>query len=183
MLRVMLSLLCLTSMLHCNAKESLLILGTVFAQGEVCNGARIYVYEHEEEMRYELTPQTGNFYVSIPKDKKVILSIEKPGFLSKKVEVDTRADDFPHHRMTFFCDVDLLEERVFQGVDKKLFENPLGIVYFNPIERLFVLDKFKAFWTKRDLKKEKKKNKKNRKIAKHKRNSKARKPKNVLSKK
>jgi hypothetical protein len=162
MFRSTLLLISLSFCIQSFAKESLLILGTVFAQGDVCDGAKIYVYENENQLGSDVTAKTGNFYISIPKDKKVILSIEKPGFLGKRVIVDTNAQNYPSHRMTFFCDIDLLEEHIFQGVDRELFEKPLGIVHFNPEVKSFVLDKYRAYWNKKDLRREKRKQRKSR---------------------
>lgn len=152
MMRCMAVLFSLLFVLHCNAKETLLIVGTVFARGEVCSGAKVHIYEGDQELVYEITPRTGNFFINIPKDKEVTMKIEKPGFLSKKVTVDTRVESFPDHRMLFFCDVNLLEETSMIGLYYGSFDKPLGVVSFNPSKKLFELQKFYMQLTRRELK-------------------------------
>lgn len=115
--------------------------GTVFEEKNKLDKVSITVYENEQFVTKFLTESNGKFRFQLNYDSDYILEFSKPGYISKKFNVNTKGismedQDFGHEYGGW--NVSLI--KAFEGMDLLLFDKPFAKIYYNDEKRKFVHD-------------------------------------------
>lgn len=102
------------------------------------DSAIVTVYYNNVVYKRVLTTRRGKCNFQLPLDRIYIVELSKPGFISKKFEVNTKTPANKRDVYDFYFDMDIFES--IEGLDTKLLEKPLAIVYYNATNNQFEYD-------------------------------------------
>jgi hypothetical protein len=102
------------------------------------DSAIVTVYYNNAVYKRVLTSRRGKCNFQLPLDRIYTVELSKPGFVSKKFEVNTKTPPNKKDVYDFYFDMDIFES--IEGLDTKLLEKPLAIVYYNVTNNQFEYD-------------------------------------------
>ena len=102
------------------------------------DSAVVTVYYNNAVYKRVLTTRRGKCNFQLPLDRVYTVELSKPGFVSKRFEVNTKTPPNKRDAYDFYFDMDIFES--IEGLDTKLLEKPLAIVYYNVTNNQFEYD-------------------------------------------
>jgi len=121
--------------------------GRVFANSEILAGSVVTLFKNGTQLKQVVTTTSGTFNFELPPDAEYIITITKPGFITKKLKVNTtnvpasRADT--GRFKPFQPDVTIFEMPIDPETSKRLeaiLSQPLAIYRYIPAENNFNYD-------------------------------------------
>ncbi|NQX91089.1 MAG: hypothetical protein HRT74_02940 [Flavobacteriales bacterium] len=107
------------------------IAGIVTEEGKKCKDAKVQIYEGNTEVDVLYTPNNGKFMVELAFNKYYTIRISKKGMVAKIISIDTRVKSDRVKVPIYQCDVDLVPEKLFIGLNASLLDFPMAIVVYN----------------------------------------------------
>ena len=105
--------------------------GSVTEQGKRCAGATITLYEDNDVINSFKTPRNGRFQLLLHSNKYYTLEVTKKGFVQKRIAIDTDMDNHQRIAPVYQCDLDIVPNYLFKGIDIGNLDFPMAIVRFN----------------------------------------------------
>jgi hypothetical protein len=102
------------------------------------DSAVVTVYQNNAVYTTILTSRRGKCSFKLPLDRVFIVELSKPGFVSKRFEVNTKTPPNKRDAFDFDFDMDIFE--YVEGLDTKVLEKPIAIVYYNVTNNQFEYD-------------------------------------------
>lgn len=102
------------------------------------DSAVVTVYYNNAVYKRVLTTRRGKCNFQLPLDRVYTVELSKPGFVSKRFEINTKTPPNKRDAYDFYFDMDIFES--IEGLDTKLLEKPLAIVYYNVTNNQFEYD-------------------------------------------
>ncbi|HET6227587.1 MAG TPA: hypothetical protein VFF27_14995 [Bacteroidia bacterium] len=102
------------------------------------DSAIVTVYYNNAVYKRVYTTRRGKCNFQLPLDRIYTVELSKPGYVSKKFEVNTKTPPNKRDAYDFYFDMDIFE--YIEGLDTKLLEKPLAIVYYNITNNQFEYD-------------------------------------------
>ena len=143
-------------MLHCMAllnsgmaqedqspTEERLAVGGRITDGEnKLPGCRIVAYRENERLDTITTGKTGKFELFLRLNETYSLEFSMPGFVSKRIVIDTHAKIPAEQLLTvpLFMDISMLAEGKYEGVDTDVLDFPFAVVRYDKGAGAFVQD-------------------------------------------
>lgn len=84
------------------------------------------------------TTRRGKCSFKLPLDRDYIIELSKPGFVAKRFEVNTKIPPNKKDAFDFDFDMDIFE--YVEGLNTKVLEKPIAIVYYNITNNQFEYD-------------------------------------------
>ncbi len=116
--------------------------GTVYENLQKLKGVEVTLEEGGSVVDTKITDQTGKFAFTLEFDKHYMVIFDKDGYVSKKVEVDTRNVPDKERKFDFSYGrwkVDLFRDDL--GVDASILSKPVAKIVYNPGNVQFGIDK------------------------------------------
>lgn len=113
------------------------LVGSITEEGKRCADATIILYEGNKVINTFKTPRNGRFQLLLHTDKYYTLEVTKLGYVQKRMAIDT---DMGNHRITvpvYECDLDIIPNHLFRGIDIGNLDFPMAIIRFDPKTREF----------------------------------------------
>jgi hypothetical protein len=113
------------------------IVGSITEEGKRCAEATITLYEGNEVINTFKTPRNGRFQLLLHTDKYYTLEVTKQGYVQKRIAINT---DMGNRRISvpvYACDLDIIPDNLFRGIDIGDLDFPKAIVSFEPKTREF----------------------------------------------
>lgn len=107
--------------------------GNVKEEKEKLEGVSVTVYKNQQFFAKTVTASNGRFRFQLDYDADYLLEFSKPGFVTKRVSVDT--DSVPYEDQDFgheYGGWDLSLFRMVEGLDVSMFEKPFVKIAYNP---------------------------------------------------
>ena len=117
------------------------LLGSITEQGKRCAGATINLYEDNDVINTFKTPRNGRFQLLLHSNKYYTLEVTKKGFVQKRIVIDTDMDNLQKSAPVYQCDLDIVPNHLFRGIDIGDLDFPMAIVRFDTKTREFTHDK------------------------------------------
>lgn len=105
-------------------------------------GCTIAVYIENDRVAEQVTERSGKFNLGLGLGKLYTIDFSKPGFLPKRIVVDTRAE-IPEENLVFIplqMDLSLLVADKYAGADTDVLDFPFAIVRYDKRAKAFVQD-------------------------------------------
>lgn len=102
------------------------------------DSAVVTVYINNSVYTQVLTTRRGKCTFKLPLDRTYIVELSKPGYVSKKFEVNTKTPSNKKDAYDFDFDMNIFEH--IEGLDTKVLEKPIAIVYYNITNNQFEYD-------------------------------------------
>lgn len=102
------------------------------------DSAVVTVYVNNSVYTQVLTTRRGKCTFKLPLDRTYTVELSKPGYISKKFEVNTKTPSNKKDAYNFDFDMNIFE--YIEGLDTKVLEKPIAIVYYNIINNQFEYD-------------------------------------------
>jgi hypothetical protein len=121
----------------------LLPVDAIVLDGEApIEGCSVVLHQDEVRMSTFMTRRKGQFQTGLEHGHLYTLEFSKPGFITKRIVVDTRADVHPSQLpgMPILMDVEMLRTDRYKGIDTDALDMPFAIVRFDKRAREFVQD-------------------------------------------
>ncbi|HEY4798676.1 MAG TPA: carboxypeptidase regulatory-like domain-containing protein, partial [Bacteroidia bacterium] len=121
--------------------------GKVFAGSQKASGAIVTLFKNGQQMQQVVTTSNGKFSFELPPNAEYIISITKPGFITKKFKIVTA--NVPPDRAEggnfnpFEPDVTLFEMPVAPEISKRveaILSQPIAVYQYIPAESNFNYD-------------------------------------------
>lgn len=113
-------------------KGGLAIVGSVTEEGKHCAEATITLYEDNEVINTFKTPRNGRFQLLLHTDKYYTLEVTKQGYVQKRISIDTNMGNRQISVPVYECDLDIIPDNLFRGIDIGDLDFPMAIVSFKP---------------------------------------------------
>lgn len=102
------------------------------------DSAVVTVYYNNAVYTKVLTTRRGKCNFQLPLDRTYIVELSKPGFVSKRFEVNTKTPPNKKDVYEFYFDMNIFES--IEGLDTKILDKPIAIVYYNVTNNQFEYD-------------------------------------------
>jgi len=102
------------------------------------DSALVTVYYNNVVYTKILTTRRGKCSFQLPLDRDYIVELSKPGFVSKRFQVNTKTPPNKRDAYTFYFDMNIFE--YIEGLDTKILDKPIAIVYYNMTNNEFEYD-------------------------------------------
>lgn len=105
-------------------------------------GCQIVAYRENERLDTIRTGKNGRFDLFLKLNESYSLEFSMPGFVPKRIVIDTHADVPEEHLLTvpLVMDISMLEVAKYQGVDTDVLDFPFAIVRYDKRVDAFVQD-------------------------------------------
>lgn len=113
------------------------VIGAITEDGKRCENAQITVYESNQVVNSFKTPRNGSFQLLLMPGKYYTLDVTKDGYVAKRISFDTEMNDKTNSVPVYECDLDLVPQVLFQGMDIGMLDFPMAIVEFDARSRSF----------------------------------------------
>lgn len=106
-------------------------------------GCEIITYLGNERIHSFTTDRSGRFEVGVGLNAQYGIEFRKPGFVPKRIIVDTRSDLAPEELLFIPLDMDvsMLAAEKYEGADTDALDFPFAIVRFDKKTHAFVQDR------------------------------------------
>lgn len=102
------------------------------------DSAVVTVYINNSVYTQVLTTRRGKCTFKLPLDRTYTVELSKPGYVSKKFEVNTKTPSNKKDAYDFDFDMNIFEQ--IEGLDTKVLEKPIAMVYYNITNNQFEYD-------------------------------------------
>lgn len=102
------------------------------------DSATVTVYCNDAVYTKVLTTRRGKCTFQLPLNRTYIVELSKPGFVSKRFEVNTKTPPNKKDVYEFYFDMNLFAS--IEGLDTKVLDKPIAIVYYNITNNQFEYD-------------------------------------------
>lgn len=102
------------------------------------DSAIVTIYQNNTIYNTIYTSRRGKCTFKLPLDRVYTVELSKPGFVSKKFEVSTKIPPNKKDAFTFDFDMDIFA--FVEGLDTKVLEKPIALVYYNITNNQFEYD-------------------------------------------
>lgn len=105
-------------------------------------GCTIAVYIDNDRVAEQVTQRSGKFNLDLGLGKRYTIDFSKPGFLPKRIVVDTHAET-PEENLVFIplhMDLSLLVADKYAGADTDVLDFPFAMVRYDKRAKAFVQD-------------------------------------------
>ena len=102
------------------------------------DSAIVTVYYNNTIYTKAYTTRRGKCTFQLALDKNYIVELSKPGFVSKRFEVNTKTPSNKKDAYSFYFDMDIFE--YIEGLDTKVLDKPIAIVHYNVTNNEFEYD-------------------------------------------
>lgn len=102
------------------------------------DSAVVTIYLNNAVYSTALTTRRGKCSFKLPLDRNYIVELSKPGFVSKRFEVNTKIPANKKDAFDFDFDMDIFQ--YVEGLNTKVLEKPIAIVYYNITNNQFEYD-------------------------------------------
>ncbi|MEM7291745.1 MAG: hypothetical protein AAF412_15480 [Pseudomonadota bacterium] len=113
------------------------VVGLVTQEGKRCKDALINVYDGNKLVNQFQTEKNGRFQLLLHTDKYYTIEVIKDNYVTKRVAFDTdmgnRRIDIP----VYECDLDIVPQALFAGIDIDDLDFPMAIVSYDQGSRTF----------------------------------------------
>ena len=124
--------------------------GTVTSANYI-RDASVTIYRDSTFYLSGKTNRSGKCKIKLPLNERYTIVFSKPGFVSKKISINTRIPVSKKGIYKFFYTVYLFEE--IQGLDISILNLPVAIVTFNNFMNQFDYDYNYTVWINKDIEK------------------------------
>ncbi len=115
------------------------LIGSIKKNGQPVVGAEIKFFTAEGDLKLRTSDAAGNFKAKLGLDKEYIISAQIQGTLAKQVNINTEVpNESKKGAYTYRLDIDLTPPKV-DPKGKKVFEESVGLLKFNPASGGFVV--------------------------------------------
>ena len=121
--------------------------GRVFANNDILAGSVVTLYKNSAQLKQVVTTSSGEFIFALPPDAEYVITITKPGFITKKLKVNTAnvpASLADTAKFTpFQPDVTIFEMPTAPETSKRLeaiLSQPLAVYQYIPSQKNFNYD-------------------------------------------
>jgi hypothetical protein len=130
-LRALLLIMLLVPSFLVEAQSRFTINGRLKIEGSDLSGARVVLYKNGQKERV-ITTNLGKFSLDLELNTNYLLSFEKPGFVSKKLNFNTTlpADVAPKDFTPFDYAVSLFKQ--YDDLNLVVFDQPVGVIRYEP---------------------------------------------------
>lgn len=121
-----------------NAQNDLLIgfKGKVYCGDDKGEKVLVSLYDGNKKVSSYKTSGNGKFIMDLSRNRNYTVEFDKPGYVTKRVSIDTRIVNPMHYpKKTFKFDVSLIEEK--EGVDYSTLDFPMALIEFEAEEMAF----------------------------------------------
>lgn len=102
------------------------------------DSAVVTVYLNNAVYTRVLTTRRGKCTFRLPLDRLYTVELSKPGYVSKRFEVNTKTPPNKKDAFDFYFDMNIFE--YIEGLDAKVLDKPIAIVYYNVTNNQFEYD-------------------------------------------
>jgi hypothetical protein len=102
------------------------------------DSAVVTVYQNNVVYTRVLTTRRGKCSIKLPLDRIYIVELSKPGYVSKKFEVNTKTPINKKDAYDFDFDMNIFED--IEGLNTQVLEKPIAIVFYNITNNQFEYD-------------------------------------------
>lgn len=102
------------------------------------DSAIVTIYVNNAVYSTIYTTRRGKCSFKLPLDRDYIIELSKPGFVAKRFEVNTKIPANKKDAFDFDFDMDIFE--YVEGLNTKVLEKPIAIVYYNVTNNQFEYD-------------------------------------------
>jgi hypothetical protein len=102
------------------------------------DSAIVTVYMNNAVYLTNLTSKRGKCSFKLSLDRQYIIEISKPGFISKRFEINTKVPGDKKDVFDFDFDMDIFEK--IEGLDVSVLDKPIAKVLFDPPNNQFIYD-------------------------------------------
>jgi hypothetical protein len=135
-------------------KASILeIKGYVFHREEKMEKAFIKLYQNNKVVQMMYTKKAGKFQFLLFSGMQYMIEINKPGFVSERIQISTKEKTEFGGKYLYEFRVDLMDEKKFKGVDISNLDFPTAIINYNIEEGEYMHDEAYSKQVKTDMKK------------------------------
>jgi hypothetical protein len=102
------------------------------------DSAVVTVYMNNAVYTTNLTTKRGKCTFRLPLDRQYLVEISKPGFITKRFEINTKVPGDKKDAFDFDFDMDIFEK--VEGLDVSVLDKPIAKVMFDPPNNQFMYD-------------------------------------------
>lgn len=102
------------------------------------DSAIVTVYMNNAVYSTNLTTKRGKCSFKLSLDRQYLIEISKPGFVSKRFEINTKVPADKKDVFDFDFDMDIFEK--IEGLDVSVLDKPIAKVLFDPPNNQFIYD-------------------------------------------
>ncbi|MFT5921579.1 MAG: hypothetical protein ACI8TS_000910 [Flavobacteriales bacterium] len=113
------------------AVDSILIKGTVTAEGKKCVGTEINIYDGNKLVHVILSNSKGRFEIHLLAGSRYTVEFTHPVMVTKRLVFDLRTSDIGTSPEPFECDVLMYTLAYFSGMSSSILDFPMAILEFN----------------------------------------------------
>jgi hypothetical protein len=137
-----------------NGKSSTLIVkGYVFKGEEKVDKAFVKLYQNNKVVQMTYTKKGGKFQFILFSGMLYMVEINKPGFISERIQVSTEEETEFSGKYLYEFKVDLINESKFKGVDVSNLDFPTALIKYNIEEGEYMHDVAYSNFVKIEMKK------------------------------
>lgn len=112
------------------APEGVPVEGVVTEEGKKCKDATVKLFKGNQEV-HQVMSENGKFNFVLDFNHYYTIVVSKKGMVSKIISVDTRVKSTRIRVPVYECDIDLISESLFLGMNTSILDFPMAIVSYS----------------------------------------------------